>query len=189
MYYAIYKNIRDSAWKCLLDFNITELPVSVLKIARAANVKVIRNTIALTLSKGELGKVLTDGKDWIIIYDDTKPVDVCRFTIAHELGHIFLGHNMAYAKYSHLKQFDKKPKSEQQADMFAMRLLCPACILWALNIKEASDIATYCKVPDNIATIRAKRMKELYERNKFLSNPLEKEVYKNFNYSLPQECK
>ncbi len=184
MYYSIYRNIRDSAWQCLLDFKIDELPVDVLKIANVANINVTRNTLASTLANGELGKTLTDGKDWIIIYDDTKSVDVCRFTIAHELGHIFLGHDMAYAKYSHLKQFDKKPKSEQQADMFAMRLLCPACILWALDIKEASDIATYCKVPTDVATVRAKRMRELYERNKFLSNPLEKEVYKQFEQSI-----
>lgn len=186
MYYGIYRNIRDSAWKCLVEFHIDRLPIDVLSIAKSANINVTRNTLAHTLVNGELGKTLTDGKNWIIVYDDTQPVDVCRFTIAHELGHIFLGHNLAYAKYSHLKQFEKKPKSEQQADAFALRLLCPACVLWSLNISTAEYISVCCKIPYSLAEQRAKRMRELYKRNKFLTTPLEKEVYKQFEKSIKQ---
>lgn len=184
MFYAIYKNIRDSAWQCLIDFKADSLPVSVAAIARNANITVTKNRDAHALSENELGKTLTDGKSWIIIYDDTLPEEVSRFAIAHELGHIFLGHDMAYVKYSHLKQFEKKPKSELQADAFALRLLCPACVLWGLNISKAEDISVCCKVPYNIAEQRAKRMKELYKRNKFLTTPLEKEVYKQFEHSI-----
>lgn len=184
MFYAIYRNIRDSAWQCLLDFNIDRIPVSVLSIARNANITVVQNSTARTLLNGEYGKTLTDGKSWIIIYDDTMPEEVSRFTIAHELGHIFLGHDLTCVKYSHLKEFYKKPKSEQQADAFALRLLCPACVLWSLNISSAADIAKYCKIPHNFAKQRAKRMGELYKRNKFFSNPLEKEVYKKFEHFI-----
>lgn len=180
MYYAIYRNIRDSAWQCLLDFKIDRIPVDVLAIARNANITVTRNTSAFKLSNSEYGRTLTDGKSWIIIYDDTMPEEVCRFTIAHELGHIFLGHDMTYAKYSHLKEFENKPKSEQQADAFALRLLCPACVLWGLNISKAEDISVCCKVPLDIAKQREKRMRELRKRNKFLTSPLEKEVYEQF---------
>ncbi len=184
MFYAIYRNISDSAWQCLLDFKIDRIPVDVLAIARNANITVTRNTSAFKLSNSEYGRTLTDGKSWIIIYDDTMTEEVCRFTIAHELGHIFLGHDMTYAKYSHLKEFENKPKSEQQADAFALRLLCPACVLWGLNISKAEDISVCCKVPLDIAKQREKRMRELYKRNKFLTSPLEREVYKQFGISI-----
>ena len=184
MFYAIYRNIRDSAWQCLLDFKADSLPVSVAAIARNANITVVKNSEAFRLSNGEYGKTLTDGKSWIIIYDDTLPEEVSRFAIAHELGHIFLGHDLTYVKYSHLKQFEKKPKSELQADAFALRLLCPACVLWSLNISKAEDISVCCKVPLDIAMQREKRMRELHKRNKFLTSPLEKEVYKQFEQSI-----
>lgn len=180
MFYAIYREIRDSAWKCLLDFRVNSLPVDVLAIAQMANIHVIENTAAMRLAPGELGKALTDGRDWIIIYDDTKPVDICRFTLAHELGHIFLGHDLKHTKYAGTKEFVGKPKSEQQADMFALRLLCPACVLHALNLTAADEIATVCKVPLNMAVLRATRMRELNKRDKFLTSPLEQSVYENF---------
>lgn len=189
MYYAIYRDIRDSAWRCLLNFRVNSLPVDVLAIARAANIHVIRNTLVNQLSDGEMGKALTNGRDWIIIYDDTQSIDVCRFTLAHELGHIFLGHDLKYAKYAGIQEFVGKGKSEQQADAFAARLLCPACILHSLDLNTAEQIATACRVPLDVAARRADRMRELNKRNQFLTNPLEKEVYENFQTYLSSQMK
>ena len=184
MFYATYRGTRDSAWKCLLDFHVTSLPVDVLAIARAANVRVVRNSLANRLEDGEKGKVLTNGHDWIIVYDDTQPVPVCRFTLAHELGHVFLGHDLKYAKYAGIQEFAGKGKSEQQADAFAVRLLCPACILHSLNLTTAEQIADACRVPLDVAARRANRMRELNKRNQFFTSPLEKEVYENFRAYL-----
>ncbi len=180
MYYAIYKNIRNSTWQCLLDFQINSLPVDVLKIATMAGVHVIKNSLIRDLRPGEYGKAYFNGQKWIVIYDDTKPTVVSRFTLAHELGHIFLGHHLAYIKYAEIRQFHKIPKSEQQADTFAQRLLCPACILWGLNLHTPTEISQYCRVSTDVANIRAKRMESLYQKNKFLTNKLEQELYQNF---------
>lgn len=184
MFYATYTGIRDSAWKCLLDFNVSSLPVDVLAIAHAANVRVVRNSLANRLEDGEKGKAFTNGHDWIIVYDDTQPVDVCRFTLAHELGHFFLGHDLKYAKYAGIQEFVGKGKSEQQANAFAIRLLCPACILHDLKLTTAEQIAATCRVPLDVAERRADRMRELNKRDQFLTSPLEKEVYENFRTYL-----
>ena len=184
MYYAIYRDIRDSTWKCLLNFRVNSLPVNVIAIARTANIHVIRNSLANKLAGQEKGKALTDGRDWIIVYDDTQPADVCRFAIAHELGHIFLGHDLKYVKYVGMQEFEGKEKAEQQADAFALRLLCPACVLHALDLQTAEEIASACKVPLDVAKLRADRMRELNKRNKFFTNPLEREVYKSFETYL-----
>lgn len=184
MFYGIYKEIRDSAWKCLLDFEIDRIPVDVLKITRIAEINVKKDSDVNDLAPNENAKTYYDGKKWYIIFNDKNSTEISRFAVAHELGHIFLGHHIKLAKYEGTREFDKKPKSEQQADAFALRLLCPACVLWGLNISKAEDIAVCCKVPHNIAEQREKRMRELYKRNQFLTTPLEKEVYKQFEQSI-----
>ena len=173
MYYGLYKNLRDAAWKCLADFKIDSLPVDVLKITRAAGIRVIKNSDVSDLLPGERGKAYYNGVNWFIIYDDTQSIELSRFTIAHELGHIFLGHALTYAQYSNIQEFGEKPKAEEQADSFAIRLLCPACVLMSLELYDAESIAKYCKVPLSHAKNRAKRMHTLRRRNMFFTDPME----------------
>lgn len=185
--YGIYKNIRDNAWKCLIDFKIDKLPVDVLKIADEANVTVIKNSSVGLLRAKEYGRSYYDGKHWYIVYDDSAPVECSRFTVAHELGHYFLGHQLQYVKYSRIREVKKVPVSEKQANRFAARLLCPACVLWKLNINTAEELASVCKVDISVAQIRMKRLKELRNRNKFFTSPLEKEMFSMFEEYLERE--
>ncbi len=180
MRYGIYQGVRDSAWQCLLDNNVSSFPIDVLGIAKRYGVRVIKNTQSSVLSTKEHGRTFFDGDGWYIFYNDFDTTERSRFTLAHELGHILLGHDIAFTKYSGVLQFSRIPKSEQQADMFATRLLCPSCVIWALDLHSADDIARYCRVPTDIAKVRAKRMEELYVRNKFLTSDLEKQLYNNF---------
>ncbi len=73
-----------------------------------------------------------------------------------------------------------------QADMFAARLLAPACVIWGLNLHNAHEISQICNISYEAATYRAKRMELLYKRNKFLTSELEKEVYSNFENFINQ---
>ena len=180
MYYRIYTNIRDSAWQCLVDHGIDRLPVDILKIARACDIRVIKNSDVNDLLPGEDAKSYYDNKRWIIIYNDANDTAASRFAIAHELGHIFLGHALTYAKYENVREFGKKPKAEQQADMFAMRLLCPACIIMKFNLNSPDEISRACRVPLPVAKIRSERMAALCKKNKFFTNSLEARVYDNF---------
>ena len=115
-----------------------------------------------------------------MIYDDREPVDVCRFTIAHELGHFFLGHDLTCSRYANVQKFETRSKAEEQADAFALRLLAPACIIKELDLHSPEEIAKCCGIPLPWAKIRADRMKTVYRMNKFFTNPVEKEVYDNF---------
>ena len=183
MYYGIYKNIRDSSWQCLIDHKIDSLPVDILKIARNAGVRVIKNSSVGILLAHEDARSFADGNNWIIVYNDRNSTEVSRLAIAHELGHMFLAHSTTFGKYSNIREFSKKPKAEEQADRFAQRLLCPACILMKMGLYSAEDIAIACRVPIDTAKARSIRMKELRERNKFFTNELEKQVCNNFqNY-------
>ena len=178
--YGIYQNIRNSSWQCLIDFGIDALPVDVLKIARGAGFHVIKNSSVNILFEGENGRSYYDGKRWYIIYDDRNPTEISRFTIAHELGHIFLGHELKHIRYSHTKEIIKDPKSEIEADRFAIKLLCPACVLWKYELYSPEDISRACRIDIDVATKRAVRMKTLVKRNCFLKSPLERKLYEKF---------
>lgn len=182
MYYSIYQSLRNSAWQCLLDFKIDRLPVDVLRIARECNFHVIKNSMVQDLLPGEFGKTYYNGQAWIIIYDDLQPTVVSRYTIAHELGHIFLGHHLANLKYSEMQEFQNNGVPEKQANAFAQRLLCPACALLKFDLQTAQEIEECCRVPESVAKARAKRMKLLRERGKFLTDPVEQRLYEQIRF-------
>lgn len=157
------------------------MPVKTLKISSHFNIDVIRNSEAQLLRPTESGCSLVDeqGK-WTIVYDDTETLGRTRFTIAHELGHILLGHELE-AGFTHYRKISEgKPSKETQADEFAARVLAPACVLWALDVYDTNEIAELCNISLKAAEFRSQRMYTLKERNAFLMHPLEREVYNVF---------
>ncbi len=177
--YGAYADVRDLAWRVLLDNNIRALPVNTVGIAGASGVSIIKNSEVDELKSTEVGASIYDGEKWYIVYDDTVSKELIRFTIAHELGHIFLGHPLKLGYHARTIDTDK-PETEKQADMFAIRLLAPSCVIWGLGLHTTEEIQNYCNISYSAAKARASRMQVLYERNKFLSTELERKVYANF---------
>lgn len=177
--YGSYKNIRDSAWQVLIDYNIRSAPINVVGIACSSGISVIRNSDICELADNEAGvSILNNGK-WSIVYDDTVSKARARFTVAHELGHIFLGHPLKLGH--HARTIDvSKSETERQADMFAIRLLAPACVIWGLDLHTPAEIQQVFNISYTAAKARSERMRTLYERNKFLSSNLERQVFENF---------
>lgn len=190
MTYGIYKNIRDAVWLCLIDNDIKTLPIPIISIANKYNIYVLKHsqTVQNYLKADESGTTIFVEDKIIIIYRDTESLQRCRFTIAHELGHILLGHELTDDRY--LRKFDiSKPEIEIEADVFASRLLAPACVLWGLNLHTADEIAKACNITKESAQLRANRMATLYQRNKFLTSPLEKKVFNSFGAFIDQNKK
>lgn len=178
MLYGKYKNVRNSAWQALLDLNVTKLPVSVNSIAKQLGIKVIKNSDIHELQNGERGATILKNEQWYIIFNDTESVPVCRFTVAHEIGHILLGHILVSGtKY---RTFSKRDEEEQEADMFAARLLAPACVLHELQALSAEQIAKVCNISISAAEVRSERMQVLEARNKYYLHPLERRVREQF---------
>lgn len=169
--YGIYKGSRNASWQCLLDYHIDRLPVTVSQIIRSAGIRLLDNSEVEILPLHQSGQSLSRKGLWTIIIDDKDTPQRQRFTMAHELGHIFLGHGET-GSYT--------AEEETAANVFASRLLAPACVLWALDIHDAQDIQKLCDISLTAATIRAERMQVLYERNKFLASSLEQQVYRQF---------
>ena len=165
-----------------VDFHEEKLPIDIMRIAKASGIHVVKDSDVHVL-QGEYGRIYYKDKKWLVVYDDTHPREIKRYIIAHELGHMFLAHNITKIKYTirGKDKFQEKP-SEDHANSFADRILCPSCVIWAAEMNSAEEIAKYCDVDMALATRRHKRMETLRKRNKFLTSPIEREL---FNCFLP----
>ena len=170
MNYGVYRNARDASWRCLIDCEVSELPVKPVRIAR--HYGIICKEPEDSVMGNASGKIFCESKTGTIIIATRRSESSVRrrYTIMHELGHYLLGHA------GHVTT----PKEEYQAERFAADVLMPACVLWGLRLHTADDIAEACGVSYTAAERRAERMELLYKRDAFLTHPLERQVYRQF---------
>ena len=179
MDYGKYKNARNASWQCILDFDIKTLPVIVTSIIKKSdNIRLLKNSDINLLKEKESGVTIFENGIFNIVFRDTEPSKRCRFTIAHELGHIFLGHLMINTPQ--YRTFKIQNDTESEANVFARDLLAPACVLHELQTLSAAEISKLCNISLEAASYRAERMRELENRNAWYLHPLEQEVYKQF---------
>lgn len=175
MKYTEYQRSRDLAWRVLVQEGITELPVMVGKLCGRMGIRVQ----VFDKDNGNDGfSVILDGEARIFVSSRCSR-ERQRFTAAHELGHILLGHVGKYELVNREPSPGDNP-IEQEANVFASRLLAPACVLWELDARTPEEIGKLCRISHQAAKYRAERMAILYERGKFLASPLEREVYAQF---------
>lgn len=198
MNYKDYQRARDTAWRLLLDCGVSRLPVDLNPICKQLGVKVFRYESVRGLpdvaSKTD-GLTFFHHGEPVILYDQSKTLERIRFTVAHELGHLILGHVApGQQTTTNREPMPTDNPIETAANQFAARLLAPACVLWGLDLHTAEEIATLCRISKQAAEFRAERMALLYERGKFLTSPLEQQVYnqfapfiQEFRYRSPEE--
>lgn len=176
MNYRDYQNARDAAWRLLLDTQTKALPVQISGICRTLGIRV---SLYDAPEDGNDGiSLLLDDHPFIFVSNST-PRARQRFTAAHELGHILLGHVGQYELVNREPGPGDSP-IEQAANVFASRLLAPACVLWGCGARTPEEIMRLCDISRQAAEFRAQRMKVLYRRNIFLASPLERQVYHQF---------
>lgn len=175
MDYKDYQNARDAAWKLLIDTGAKALPIKVTQICHVLGIPVRLYTPED--GNGGMSLILNE-RPVIFVSRNTIPARQ-RFTTAHELGHILLGHVGRYELVNREPDPGDSP-IEQAANVFASRLLAPACVLWGCGARTPEDIMKLCDISHQAAEFRAARMEKLYRRNKFLTSPLERAVYEQF---------
>ena len=112
-------------WQILAKEKVDVLPVSVTRLGKQMGI-----TVKLyDPTDGNSGTAqIVDGKAVIFVKRD----DISerqRFTSAHELGHIMLGHVGKYALVNRGEPSDDNLPQGQAANVFASRLLALACVL------------------------------------------------------------
>lgn len=190
--YSDYKKARDLAWKILIQFKISSLPVNISDICHNAGVRIYtyrENQELIKSYKFSCHARNNDGfstminKHYVIFYNDTiVPYGRTKFTLAHELGHILLGHitdNGVATRWNNDEEAPPDPQ-ETAANQFAARLLAPACVLYELNVQTISELMSLTGLSYTAADYRLKRLNELRERNKFYMSGLECQVRHQF---------
>lgn len=175
MNYKEYQNTRDTVWKLFLNEHIAELPVSVTKLCQNLGIDMYYYT---PNDDNDGSSTIINGVPTIFVRKNIL-AERQRFTAAHELGHILLGHVGKYELVNREPSSEDNPV-EQAANVFASRLLAPACVLWGCNVQSTDEIQQLCKISRTAAEYRMERMRILYERQKFLTSPLERQVFKQF---------
>lgn len=190
MDYKNYQRVRDASWRILLDCKIDRLPVDLNDICRKLKIRLFSYGAATKLIERANLREAVRRTDGLTFYWRGTPVILCSdavlpqraaFTIAHELGHIVLGH----VRPGIVTAINREPHpadvpEETAANQFAARLLAPACVLWGLDVHTPEEIMDLCQISRAAAEFRAQRMAELYRRGRFLTSPLEREVYRQF---------
>ncbi len=140
--YADYQTPIVEALAVLEDARIDQFPVDLKQIQRQyKNLFTIRSYGSFMKSTGMSrfecvtyfgspdGAVVSQGSRYIIFYNELKRKQRTRFTIAHEMGHIFLDHHYEYGE----PILDREGigqqlyrRLENEASCFARNLLCPA---------------------------------------------------------------
>lgn len=174
MMYSDYKGARNLAWDILINENVSELPVRVSVLCRSMGIPVKYYNDGN--NSGEVRMI--NGSPVILVAEHELPARQ-RFTVAHELGHILLGHVGKYELVNREPSSSDNP-IEQAANVFASRLLAPACVLWGIGVSSAEDIERLCNISHAAAEFRWERMNILLERDMFLTSHLERKVYEQF---------
>lgn len=195
MDYNQYKNSRNMTWQLLIKHNINKLPVKISKICEAENIKIFSYSQAESIIKQlnlENFCNESDGftMDGMIFYNQNCSVARQRFTVAHELGHIVLGHTQNNTLVNReISPYDNP--LEMAANVYASRLLAPACVLRGIGVTNYKQIQELCNISETAAKFRMERMQQLYNREQeflkkygkscFLLSPLERKVFEQFD--------
>ena len=125
-----YSYARKMARKVLKDYKLNQVPTDLKKLVEGLGLKFIE----LNDPEDIDGAILEiDGKPKMAVLNTTKSIARQRFTLAHELGHIFLNHTkrdiydaeMSREGEDQISSKSNKPPKETEADIFASELLIP----------------------------------------------------------------
>ena len=138
-----------------------------------------------------------DADCYIVYYNDIDRSRIInsnryRWNIAHELGHILLGHHKSFSKTrifrSSLSNYEYN-HLEAEADYFAQLILVPHVVLYAFNITSASDIKRICQISGPAAARRFYAFKE-WAGNINKNDQYDKSLfYLYYNYIYKTNCR
>ncbi len=187
MKYRLYQQARNLSWEVIRDCKINCFPVNLGAICRHYEIKTIPyskftlwDMVDPLAKKGDGFSLKFEEQYYIIFNDYVNNLGRIRFTIAHEVGHILLGHVESITFYRNSEIDSNTNEEEAQANIFARDLLMPAAVLSALHVHSPKEIATLCNISMQSAGIRAQRLAVLNKRGCFQMHPLERGAVKEF---------
>lgn len=105
-----------------------------------------------------------------------------RFTIAHEFGHVFLGHRRTRHRNISGRRIEKIAPSiardEYDADRFAAAFLAPAHLVENPLLHSARDLAEKFGLSQTASTIRLEALQRMHRRAHGIPRPIPESIYK-----------
>lgn len=188
MKYSLYQQARNLSWRVLRDCGVCQFPVNLGTICKHYKIKTIPyskftlwSMVDPHAKEGDGFSLKFENQYFIVFNDSIHHLGRTRFTLAHELGHILLGHVEEITFYRNNEIDSDTNEQETQANIFARDLLMPAAILAALDVHTPEEIGDLCNISLQSAQIRAQRMETLYQRGCFQLHPLERAVTQQFS--------
>ncbi|MBR5111740.1 MAG: ImmA/IrrE family metallo-endopeptidase [Clostridia bacterium] len=197
--YRDYQDARDAAWRALLDVPEKKLPIDVDALAKRLGVDIHpfpgkeQERLYALVRRAAQGPCvsLRIRRSWhIFLRPEALDENRRRFAVAHELGHLLLAHEtetpapgvrcFAARENTGDVMEDTQELETYTADLFAVRLLAPACLLHEARVDSSGGIISLCGLPPRAAAIRAERMELLNERDAFYTHLLEAKVRNAF---------
>jgi Zn-dependent peptidase ImmA (M78 family) len=131
---------KKTARKLLKDAGINKPPILLRHVVK--HLKKTKNLYVLSWSFGDNidGIQVTEGTDITIGYNPSFHQHRQRFTVAHEIGHMLLGHTSVTSQFN----LTSKKIEELEANQFAAELLMPLPIFkidFALNKRNVRALA------------------------------------------------
>lgn len=202
------KNIVLSALKRVSD---ATLPVNIKAICKSyPNIRLIpysvqmkrrdlsyNEVIAYCGSSDSCADYYADHDKYIIYYNDVDKINIVnsnryRWNIAHELGHVLLGHHRNYNKtriFRSALSSQEYNYLEEEADYFAQFILVPHVVLYAFKIKKASQIRLQCQI-SGPAAIRRFRAYAEWTTNLSGKDSYDKDLFSYYNdFVYKKECR
>lgn len=138
-----FKEARHKAAALLRAAKITSPPVSLNAVYQLAQKEfgvVIVEADEAVVGSGRDAMLVNRNGQLVILYNKSRPQVRQRFSVAHELGHLYFGHVLGNSSLHHgYKNYD-----EQEADCFAAFLLMPPNLLRTdikNKIKDVDELA------------------------------------------------
>lgn len=161
IYCADYALSVRTAVEVLKDYAIPQAPINLDLIFKGMNRELAVKTYGQFMKESglslkqviaffdsELGTCCYDSKSgrYVIYYNASKSDAFVRFTLAHELGHIFLEHHIKAGTDILSRSFipdAQYEEYEKEANAFARNLLSPAPLAWEVIDEGQSKNQTY----------------------------------------------
>jgi len=212
---ARYDQVMINVNKFFVNENITDFPVNPFEVIKNNKWGLITYSELATIHQTDISNVISayqsedgytiyDGTNYTIAYNDTiSSSGRIRFTLMHEIGHIYMNHLVDFEatilKRSTLTE-SKYRILENEVNSFARNALAPAIIVRNLQLNKHNDLVRYFKISSSAASFRLRTLKldfqylftpfiklQLNQFKDFIYNKINSKQCLNCNHSFVHE--
>lgn len=188
-------SITIAAWETLIKNNVTSMPIRPAQIAQEMGISVFeysefsratgRNLNDIQEKYGADGFTQMIDDEHVIFYNQEHCPGRVRWTLAHELGHIILGHTFGVTG-ALTRQGKKKDFYDIQADNFAARLLCPESVVHLCGVESQYELQELTDLSNIASKYAWQDLCERRMRGDFILAGIEKILVQQFQQCIAE---